>query len=263
MPRETLDRRVRDLEDKILVLNGMVETATLDAVTALKERDLEKARQVYEYDDAINEKRYEIENECVQTIATQQPVMAGDLRALASILVVIGELERMGDYAKGIAAICLELGYDPPVKPLIDIPRMAEVTVDMLHRAVGAFVARDADAARSIPPDDDTVDALYNQVYRELVTHMLEDPSKITRANYLMWAAHNLERMADRVINICERTIYVATGEIGEMKPSDDESALHRASRESPDAAAAGADVGNRPSDSDDESDQETQSTSE
>jgi phosphate transport system protein len=201
----------------------MVERAAVESVEALKSSDLEAARRVYESDETINAKRYEIETECVQTIATQQPVMAGDLRILASILVVIGELERMGDYAKGIARICLDHGYEPHVKPLIDIPRMALLTADMLHRAVGAFVARDADAARAIPVEDDEIDALYNQVYRELITFMLEDPTTITRANYLIWTAHNLERMADRVINICERTVYAATGEIGEIKPSDDE----------------------------------------
>lgn len=224
MPRETLDRRIRDLTDQILVLSEMVERATLESVEALRNHDLEAAQEIYDFDQEINAKRFEIETECVRTIATQQPVMAGDLRLLASILVVIGELERMGDYAKGIARICLEHGREPYIKPLIDIPRMADVTVSMLRRAVGAFVSHDAETARTIPPEDDEVDALYNQVYRELITHMIEDPSTITRANYLMWAAHNLERMADRVINICERTEYVSSGFIGEIKPSDDES---------------------------------------
>jgi phosphate transport system protein len=223
MAREILDRKIRHLLDEVLILDSMVEEATIDAIEALKRRDLESARRVYYGDAKINAKRFELENDCIITIATQQPIMAGDLRLLASILEIVGELERMGDYAKGIAKICLKLGDHPPVKPLIDIPRMAEITIDMLHRAVGAFVESDAETARAIPELDDQVDDLYNQVYRELVTVMFSDPTTIDRANLLMWAAHNLERMADRVTNICERTIYVATGELFEVDKSDDE----------------------------------------
>lgn len=223
MARETLDKKIRHLLDEVLIMDSMVEEAIGEAVRALKNRDLELARRVYRNDTQINQRRFELENDIIGTIATTQPVMAGDLRRIASILEVVGELERIGDYAKGIALICLRLGKQPPVKPLIDIPRMAEITIQMLHRAVGAFVAGDAEAARQIPPQDDEVDALYNQVYRELVTLMFADPSIIDRANYLMWVAHNLERAADRVTNICERTIYVATGQLMEFAPSDDE----------------------------------------
>jgi phosphate transport system protein len=223
MPRETLDRKIQHLLDEILVLDSMVEQATIDAVDALKRRDMEAAKRIYAGDKVINAKRFELENECMTTIATQQPIMGTDLRLLASILEVTGELERMGDYAKGIAKICILSGDKPPVKPLIDIPRMQEIVVSMLHRAVGAFVAQDAEAARIIPMEDDEVDALYNQVYRELVTVILTNPATIDGANFLMWAAHNLERMADRVTNICERTIYVATGDMKEIDISDDE----------------------------------------
>jgi phosphate transport system protein len=223
MARETLDAKIRHLIDEILVLDSMIEQTTLDSVDALKRRDVEAARRLYAYDDVVNAKRFEIENDCIATIATQQPVMGKDLRLLASVLEIVGELERMGDYAKGISKICIMIGDDPHVKPLIDIPRMAEIAVKMLHRAVGAFVSGDEATARSIPQLDDEVDALYNQVYRELVTIMLTDPSTIDRANFLMWAAHNLERLADRVTNICERTVYVATGELKEFKSSDDE----------------------------------------
>ena len=166
MPRDVLDERIRNLLDEILVLNSMVENALIDAVDALKRRDLDLAKKVYAGDAQINEKRFELENECMITIATQQPIMAGDLRLMASILEVVGELERMGDYAKGIARICLLLKDQPLVKPLIDIPRMSEIAVDMLHRATNAFVNQDAEQARRIPKDDDLVDALYNQVYR-------------------------------------------------------------------------------------------------
>jgi phosphate transport system protein len=226
MPRETLDLRIQHLLDEILVLDSMVEQATIDAVDALKRRDLVSAQRVYDGDEEINAKRFELENECIATIATQQPVMAGDLRLMASILEVVGELERMGDYAKGIAKIALMMGNQPPVKPLIDIPRMSEITVDMLHRAIGAFVNKDADQARLIPEEDDQVDNLYNQVYRELVTVILANPRTIDRANFLMWAAHNLERMADRVTNICERTLYTVTGDLIEVDRSDDEKQL-------------------------------------
>ena len=223
MARETLDRKIRHLLDEILVLDSLVETALIESVEALKKRDLELARRVYAGDAQINAKRFELENDIIITIATTQPVMAGDLRLIASILEVVGELERMGDYAKGIAQITLRMGSQPPVKPLIDIPRMVEIAVDMLHRAVTAFVNQDAETARQIPQEDDQVDDLYNQIYRELVAIMFSDPTTIDRANYLMWVAHNLERVADRVTNICERTIYTATGQLMEFAPSDDE----------------------------------------
>jgi phosphate transport system protein len=222
MPREILDNKIRHLFDEIIMLASMIENAILAAVRALKNRDVETARQVYNDDRLINTKRFELENEIIVTIATQQPLMARDLRLIASVLEVVGELERIGDYAKGIAKICVLLGKQPPVKPLIDIPRMADLTVDMLNRAITAFVKSDVNSARTIPPEDDQIDALYTQVYRELLTIMLGNPSTIDRANYLMWAAHNLERMADRVTNICERTIYVATGELMEFDVVDD-----------------------------------------
>ena len=224
MARETLDRKIRKLLDDVLFMDSMVENATFKAVEALKKHDIELARRLYFGDAEINAKRFELENDCMITIATQQPIMAGDLRLLASILEVAGELERMGDYAKGIARICIKSGDQPHIKPLIDIPRMAEIAADMLHRAVGAFVNMDAEVAKTIPEDDDEVDALYQQVYRELITLCMADPTIIDRANMLMWAAHNLERMADRVTNICERTIYVVSGELRELEESDDES---------------------------------------
>ena len=226
MLRETLDRKLQNLIDEILMIDSMVETALIESVNALKNRDLKLAQQIYDNDELINQKRFELENDIIITIATTQPVMAGDLRLVASVLEVVGELERMGDYAKGIAKITLLMGDEPPVKPLIDIPRMVNICVSMLHRAVGAFVDQDAELARSIPQEDDMVDALYQQVYRELVTMMFANPEIIDRANYLMWAAHNLERVADRVTNICERTIYVATGHLEELSKSDDETVI-------------------------------------
>ncbi len=224
MPREILDRKIQRLLDEILIMDSMIENATAEAIRALKERDLETARNIYIGDKEINARRFELENDCMITIATQQPIMAGDLRLLASILEVVSELERMGDYAKGIAKICLLMGNEPPVKPLIEIPKMGEIVVSMLHRAVGAFVNQDIIEAKKIPQQDDQVDELYTRVYHDLVAIMIKDPTVIDRANHLMWAAHNLERMADRVTNICERTIYVATGEMSEIDVSDDQS---------------------------------------
>jgi len=227
MTRETLDRKIQHLRDEILVLDSMVQDSLTQSVLALRKQDVQLAHQIYDQDKTINAKRFEIENEVITTIALQQPIMAGDLRLLASILEVAGELERMGDYAKGIAHIVTMIGKEPLIKPLIDIPRMAEISISMLHRAVGAFIEVDAETARRIPDEDDEVDNLYNQVYRELVTIMFANPKAIDQGNYLMWAAHNLERLADRVTNICERTIYVASGQLKELSSSDDEALKH------------------------------------
>lgn len=223
MAREILDRKIRHLLDDVLALNSMVEQATMEAIEALRSHNLAEAQRIYTGDKLINARRFELENDCMITIATQQPIMARDLRLLASLLEVTGELERMGDYAKGIAQICLMMGSERPLRLPPAIPRMAEIAVSMLHRAVGAFVTEDAELARQIPAEDDQVDALYQQVYHELVALMFSDNSTIDRANYLMWVAHNLERMADRVTNICERTLYVVTGEMREIDHSDDE----------------------------------------
>ncbi len=222
MTREAFDRQLHKLLDEILVLGGMVEDAILESVESLKQRDLDKAKYIYKNDRRINEKRFQIENNALTTIATQAP-MATDLRILASILDIASELERMGDYAKGIARINIRMGDEPFIKPLIDIPRMAEITSDMLHQALDAFIHVDIELARKIPESDNMVDALYNQVYRELLTYMISDPSTIDQATYLLWVAHNLERAADRVTNICERTLFVDTGELHEIKSSDDE----------------------------------------
>lgn len=216
VPRETFERELQRLQDEVLELGSMVENAILEAVETLKRRDFEGSQRLIAQDRLINKKRFAIEADALVLIATQQP-MASDLRILAAILEIATELERMGDYAKGIAKINLMIGEEPLLKPLVDIPRMAERARSMLHRALDAFVRGDAELARSIPPDDEEVDALYNQVYRELLTYILADPHTIEQANYLLWAAHNLERTADRVINICERVVFTATGEMMEL----------------------------------------------
>lgn len=216
MVRKTFEQEMQRLQDEMLVLGGMVENAIIDSVDVLKRRDLEGARRLIAGDRDINRKRFAIEADCLVLIATQQP-LAGDLRTLAAVLEIVTELERMGDYAKGIARINLMMGDEPLLKPLVDIPRMAEKARDMLHRALDAFVRRDAALARAIPAEDDEVDALYNQVYRELLTFIMADPRTIDQATYLLWVAHNLERTADRVTNICERVVFTVTGEMMEM----------------------------------------------
>ncbi len=216
MLRQTFERELQGLQDEVLVLGSMVETAITESVEALKRRDLEKSRELIAGDLQINEKRFAIEMACLTLIATQQP-MAGDLRTIAGVLEIATELERIGDYAKGIAKINIMMGEAPLLKPLVDIPRMATKSLDMLHRALGAFVRQDVDMARAIPTEDDEVDALYNQIYRELLTYIMNDPTTIDRANYLLWVAHNLERCADRVTNICERVVFTVTGEMVEM----------------------------------------------
>jgi len=216
MPRETFERELQRLQDETLALGSMVENAITDSVEVLKRKDMEGSRHLIAHDRRINEKRFAIQIDTLATIATQQP-MAGDLRTLAAVLDIASELERIGDYAKGIAKINLMIGEEPFVKPLIDIPRMAAKARDMLHRALEAFAQQDVDLARAIPAEDDEVDALYNQVYRELLTFIMADPRCIDQANYLLWAAHNLERAADRVTNICERVIFIVTGEMVEL----------------------------------------------
>ena len=216
MPRKVLETELQSLKTQVLRLGDMVKQAMLDAIEALKQRDIEASQRIMEADSAINALRFDIERAALVVIATQQP-LAHDLRLLASILDIAGELERMGDYAKGIAKINILMGDKPLLKPLIDLPRMAEIATTMLEDALQAFVSDDAATARSIPQRDDEVDGLYNQIYRELITFMIQDPKTIDQANYLLWAAHNVERMADRVSNICERTVFTATGEITEL----------------------------------------------
>jgi phosphate transport system protein len=222
MLRKTFEHEIQQVKDDMLVLGSMVEQAVLDSVDALKKRDMEASRKIIITDRKINEYRFAIENQVMIIIATQQP-MAHDLRLLASMLDVASEIERMGDYAKGIATINIRMGDQALLKPLVDIPRMAQKGVDMLHRALTAFVTEDAESARKIPLEDDEVDELYTQIYRELMTYVMQDPKNIERANWLLWAAHNLERLADRVTNICERTVFIVTGEIRELGDPDDE----------------------------------------
>jgi phosphate transport system protein len=216
MPRKDFERHLQGLQDDLLVLGSMVENALVESVETLKQRDLEGARWLVSADRLINEKRYAIEADAIGLIATQQP-MAGDLRIIAAVLEIATELERIGDYAKGIAKVNLMMAEETLIKPLLDIPQMAQRASAMLHRALEAFIQRDVELARAMPDEDSEVDALYNQVYRELLTLIMANPRVIDQATLLLWVAHNLERTADRVINICERVIFTVTGEMVEM----------------------------------------------
>jgi phosphate transport system protein len=217
--RTVFHSKLREIQDDILAMGSMVGKAIDRSIEALKSRNLDLAQQVVEDDKKINQKRFEIEETCVELIATQQP-MASDLRIILAVLNIISEVERIGDYAEGIAKIAVMIGDEPPLKPLIDIPRMAEQTKEMLRRSLDAFINRDAEASKKISAEDDIVDQLYEQVFRELLTFMAEDPKTITRATRLIWVAHNLERAADRVTNICERVVFVVTGKMEEIGAS-------------------------------------------
>ena len=217
--RSTFDQELQDLRDNVLRLGSMVDTAIGRAMQALKERDQELAQQVIVEDEGINQLRFKIEEECVGLIARQQPA-AHDLRFIVTAMNIALELERMGDHADGMAAITLRMGDEPPLKPLIDLPRMVQISREMLRASLDAFMFEDAQEALAITERDDEVDQLYNQVFRELVSYMVEDPRTVTRAMYLLFSAHNVERIADRVTNICERVVFVATGEMEEI-PSE------------------------------------------
>ncbi len=222
MPRQSFERELKSLQDDVLALGSMVERALTDAVEGLQRRDLDLARQIIAGDRIINEKRFAIEADTLALIATQQP-MAGDVRTLAAVLEIVTELERIGDYAKGISRISLRIAGAPLLKPLVDIPLMCAAACASLRRSLDAFTQRDVVAARAIPREDDFVDGLYNRVYRELMATILSDPRVMDQANHLLWIAHNLERVSDRVTNVCERVIFMVTGEMLEMDSDEGE----------------------------------------
>ena len=222
MARELFERKIKQIQDEILLLGSMVEQATLDSVTSFKDRDVETAKTLIEDDQNINDKRFAIENAILILLATQQP-LAHDLRLLAAMLLVANELERMGDYAKGIANNTIRLGISDLPIPYRDIEKMGELAVSMLHRSLSAFINEDISQALSIPHEDDEVDALFNKCYRTIVNGMIANPATIDDASLLLWVVHNLERLADRVVNICERTVFIKSGEMMEMDGSEDE----------------------------------------
>jgi len=222
MPRETLDHQLRQVQDEVLALDSMVEQAIFKSVEALKNRDLKLAREIIAYDEKINEKRYAIENAILILMATQQP-FAHDLRHMAAMLIVANELERMGDYAKGIAKTNLLLGISDVPIPIKEIEKMADLGVNMLHQAITSFIEEDTQKAMEIPKQDTAVDDLFNIAYHMIINAMIANPAIIDQANLIMWVVHNLERFADRVSNICERTIFIKTGELMEFDQTEAE----------------------------------------
>ena len=219
MVRESFSKYIKELEKEVTEMGEMVIVAITRSVEALKTLNVNEARRIITDDTLINRRRWDIEEKCINLIATQQPV-ASDLREILAILCIVTDLERMGDYAEGIGKIVVMHGSEPLVKPLVDIPRMAEKAVSMLKKSLDAFLRRDAQAAMAINSEDDEVDLLYEQVYRVLLNYMIEDPRTITRATYLIWVAHNLERFADHITNICERIVFLVTGTMSEVKVS-------------------------------------------
>ena len=219
MTREVYHKALKDLQDEVLKMGEMVADAIKKTVEALRKKDINTSKEIIKNDLLINKKRFDIEEQCISLIATQQP-MAVDLRVLTSILSIITDLERMGDHAEGIAKITLLIGDEPLVKPLIDIPRMADIGLSMLDKCLKAFVDRDAEAARLVCNEDDQVDALHDQIYRELLLLMIQNPKISHQATYLTWVSHNLERIADRVTNIAERVVFMVTGKMEEMNVS-------------------------------------------
>ena len=229
MTRQYMDTLLNQLKDDVLILESMVREAILESVKAIMTQDRKLAKEIVKRDKDINEKRFHIENECLITIATQQP-MASDLRVLASILEISTELERIGDYAKGIAKITKLTKHHEVLPPLQHLPAMANEAVDMLQAAVKAFVEGDVETARAIPARDDVVDEYFNKIYKGLVKEMLKDQEAVKLANHYQWAAHNLERMADRVTNVCERTLFIESGNIYQLEEIDgdeDEDGIH------------------------------------
>ena len=219
MVRADFDQQLSALQQEVEVLAGIVEKSINRAVDGLKRRDLEESLRVIQDDDYIDQKRFEIEERCIDLIATQQP-MARDLRVIIALLNIVVELERMGDYAEGIAKISIAMGDSPPLKPLIDIPRMAEKATEMLRDSIDCLLNRDLVKANQVCQADDEVDELYDQVYRELLLFMIQDPQTIQRATYLLWVSHDLERIADRATNIAERVIFLVTGKLTEINVS-------------------------------------------
>ncbi len=217
--KENFARLLKEDQDQVVVMGSMVEKALGRSVEALKRRDLNMAHQIIADDTKINEKRFEIEKKSIELIASQHPG-AAELTPLVAILNIIIELERIGDYAAGIAKIVVMIGDEPPLKPLIDIPRMCDITVEMIHNGLKAFVENDSKAAVQVIGMDEVVDSIYDQIFRELLTFMMTDPKTINRATRLIWVAHNIERAADRATNICERVVYTVTGKMEEIGAS-------------------------------------------
>ena len=215
--RQDFDRDLGKLEAELILMSGLVEQAIFNALNALKSRDIDKSQKIIDEDDNIDQTELEIERSCIELIRREAP-MAGDLRRIVASLHIAGELERIGDYSEGIAKISITMGGQPPLKELIDIPRMGDMAVRMLKRSLEAFISRDADLVRTLSveleKEDDEVDDLYAKVQADLLELVKADPENGEPATYLMRVAHNVERVADRAMNIVERALYQATGEL-------------------------------------------------
>ncbi|MEJ2733591.1 MAG: phosphate signaling complex protein PhoU [Anaerolineae bacterium] len=216
MVRRVFQEQINELLEDLIEMGQMVADSIDRAIQALAKQDVDLAQQVIDFDDEINAVQHDIDEKCLVLIATQQP-MASDLRAILAVSNIAAELERIGDYSEGIARLAIKLAGQPLLKPLIDIPRMAEEGRRMLMGSLEAFARQDPETAAQIGKADDIVDALYDQVYRELLVFMMQDPRTITQATYLIWIAHNLERIADRTTNIAERVIFMDSGKIVDL----------------------------------------------
>ncbi len=210
------DREYQAICDDVVRMGGMIEAAIGQAMQALVERDVPLAEQVIAGDEKVNEIRFKIEEACLTIIATQQPI-AGDLRSVVAAMHIAVELERMGDHAAGIARTVVLMSDEPLLKTIKKIPKMGELSRQMLSDCIQAFVKRDAQWAREIAANDGRMDELYKAVFDRLVETMAHKPELVARATYLMWTAHNLERIADRVTNIAERIDFMTTGDLKEF----------------------------------------------
>jgi phosphate transport system protein len=214
--RRAFDKALKDLQQEILRMGSFVEEVIANSVLALAKQDVELADRIIAGDDLIDQAERDIQNRCLKLIATQQP-MAKDLRRIAAGFKIIIDLERMADNACDIAKVAKRIAGQPLIKPLIDIPRMAEITQGMVKDGLDSYVRENVDLALTMCKHDDEVDHLYSQVFRELLVLMLEDPKKITQATHLMFVARYLERIADHATNIGEEVVYLVTGERKEL----------------------------------------------
>lgn len=218
MPREVFDRELNELRIDVLRIASEVEDNLIRVVNALINKNETIARHLIETDQDINRRYIGIVMDGLGLIARQQP-MAGDMRLIASVIEIAGELERIHDYIKGIAKTSLEIGSEDKLLPsmALDLPHMAMLTQDMLNRTMIAFSENNAGLAQVIPASDNLVDDLFNRIYGDIIEYASQDPKLIPIANQYEWVIHNLERSADRVINICEWVIYMATGVYQEL----------------------------------------------
>lgn len=214
--RKQFNNELAHLTDRLLLMGNLVEQSIEMAVRSLKEQDMELARQVVEGDEMIDQMELDIEAECLTLIARQQP-LARDLRKIATGLKIITDLERIADHASDIAKITLRIGDEPLIKPLIDIPRMAEKARAMVKNALDCFVDENVELAYQVCRDDDEIDSCHHQIFRELLTYMMEDPRNIRQATYLLFVSSYLERIGDHATNLGEWLIYMVTGERKEL----------------------------------------------